>query len=55
MSPDEAPQYIRSNLTVLREDIARAKSCIMQHATGRTEGPAGSWLKDQGYRTAKPD
>lgn len=48
MSPEEAPKYIRSNLTVLREDIARAKSYLIKHATGRAENLAGLWLKDQG-------
>lgn len=48
MSPEEAPKHIRSNLTVLRKDIARAKSYLIKHATGRAENLAGSWLKDQG-------
>lgn len=48
MSPEEAPKYIQSNLTVLREDIARAKSYLIKHANGRAENLAASWLKDQG-------
>lgn len=48
MSPEEAPKFIRSNLTVLREDIARAKSYLIKHPHGRAENLAASWLKEQG-------
>jgi len=48
MSPEEIPNYIRNNLTVLREDIARAKSYLIKHVNGRAENLAASWLKDQG-------
>lgn len=48
MTPEEAPKFIRNSLSVLREDIARAKSYLVKHPTGRAENLAGSWLKEQG-------
>ncbi len=48
MSPDNVSKFIRSNLSVLREDIARAKSFLATLPSGRAEYQATAWLKGQG-------
>ncbi|MCA9052927.1 MAG: hypothetical protein KDA75_03775 [Planctomycetaceae bacterium] len=53
MTPEEAPKSIRSKLIVLREDISRAKSYLIKHATGRAENLAAAWLNEQGIE--QPD
>lgn len=47
MQPEEVAKHIRSKLTVLREDIARAKSYLMKLDSGRAEDHASTWIKQQ--------
>src|SRR4051794_4701763 len=48
MAPEEVVKLIRTQLQVMREDVARAKSYIVKQLSGRAENLAGMWLKEQG-------
>lgn len=47
MSPDEAGRQLASQIAVLREDIARAKSYILQAGHSNTNAMAQNWLAEQ--------
>lgn len=48
MSPDEIVKQIRSKLVVLREDVARAKSYIINIESGLARDHATNWITQQG-------
>lgn len=49
MQPEVVAKHIRSKVTVLREDIARAKGYLIKLEHGRAENYATTWLKEQGF------
>jgi hypothetical protein len=51
MSPDQAGAFVRSTLSVTREDVARAKSWIVQATLCDTGEMAARWLQQQSLST----
>lgn len=53
MSPEQAGAFITSRVSVIREDIARAKSWIVRAEGSNVSGMADEWLRQQGIEDVR--